>query len=124
MRGNTFILVPVDEKNNNVPTKLKDKWKFTEPVPNENGELAGETTVIHPSWLAAANKLKRFFGVVRELTDHPYLDGDYMLVEFELSHIDGEIQAVEALQSGSSNKYQILTVSEAKRLLKGEDIWS
>lgn len=115
------MLVPKAEKDNAVPTKLKDKWGFKES-PENNPE--GEPVVIHPSWLKAANKLKSNFGEIREIT---YGGQDFLLIELELSFIDGEVQEVQKLQSQQAAKkahYRILTNEEAKRIIAGEDIFS
>lgn len=117
-QGNCFILIPEAEKNNAVPVKLKDKWQFTEP-----DEVTGEPVAINPSWLKAANKLKGNFGEIRPVT---YGGQNFILIELELSFIDGEVAEVVKLQSNQVAKkahYRILTNDEAKRLLAGEDVF-
>lgn len=121
-QGNCYILIPEAEKNNPVPLKLKEKWRFKEPVLNKQGEPTGETE-IHPSWLGAANRLRQNFGDVRQIT---YGGQTFQLIELELSFIDGEVAEVTKLQSQQASKkawYRILTNDEAKRLIGGEDVF-
>ena len=120
MQGNCYILVPDAEKNNPVPVKLKNKWAFKDPVTDANGIQAGEVDV-HPSWLGAANRLKQYFGDIRELS----IDGKpFTLIELELSFIEGEVAEVLKLQSNKPRdyKYYILTATEAQELLSGKTI--
>lgn len=123
-QGNIYLIVPEGEKNSTVPAKLRDKWQFQEPVLDPvTGEPTGETVLVHPSWLGAANRLRGSFGEVREFT---YGGAPFLLVELELSWIDGEVAEVERLQSRQASKkahYRLLTNSEAQRLLAGEDIF-
>lgn len=116
-------MVPDAEKNNNVPLKLKEKWKFKEPVIDpQTGEVTGETE-IHPSWLKLANKLKSNFGEIRTLTYH---ESPFILIELELSFINGEVSEVQKLQTNKAGKtahYRILTNTEAKAILDGQDIF-
>ena len=118
-QGNLYLLVPTAEKDNQVPAKLRDKWQFQEPVLDPNtGEPTGETITVHPSWLGAANRLRKQFGVVRELT---YNNEGFQLIELELSWVDGEVQEVEKLQSQQAAKrahYRMLTNTEAKGFIK------
>lgn len=122
-QGNLYLLIPDNEKENQVPAKLRDKWQFTEAVLDEQGQPTGQTTIVHPSWLGAANRLRKNFGVVRDVT---YSGKAFKLIELELSFIDGEVQEVQKLQSnqpGRQQDYQILTNSEAQDLLAGIDIF-
>ena len=123
-QGNIYLLVPAPEKNNAVPLKLKNKWKFKDPVTDpETGEVTGEVE-IHPSWLKAANRLKSNFGEIRERT---YNGQQFLLIELELSWIDGEMAEVEKLQSQQAAKkghYRFLTNSEAKDFLAGVDVFA
>ena len=121
-QGNVYLLIPKTEKDNAVPLKLKEKWQFKEPVIDEKGIVTGEVE-IHPSWLKAANKLRSNFGDIRELT---YQGTQFLLIELELSFLDGEVAEVQKLQSNQAGKkawYRILTNSEAKQLLSGQDIF-
>lgn len=122
-QGNCYLLIPALEKENAVPLKLKEKWQFKEPVIDpETGEVTGKIE-IHPSWLKAANKLRSNFGDIREVS---YAGVDYLLIEMELSFIDGEVAEVQKLQSNQVGKrahYRILTNSEAKDFLAGIDIF-
>ena len=117
------MLVPDAEKNLNVPLKLKEKWKFKEPVIDpQTGQVTGEVE-IHPSWLKAANKLKSNFGEIRTIT---YKGAPFILIELELSFINGEVAEVQKLQSNQAGKtanYRILTNTEAKAILDGQDIF-
>ena len=116
-------MVPKLEKDNLVPTKLKEKWDFKEPELDGQGDPTGNAIQINPSWLKAANKLKADFGEIREIT---YNSIDYLLIELELSYIDGEVGEVLKLQSNTPAKkanYRILTNSEAKELLAGIDVF-
>lgn len=121
MQGNCFILIEEESKDAQVPVKLKNKWKFTEPIIDQDtGQQIGEVE-LHPSWLQAANKLRQQFGDVRELQ----IDGkDYVLIELELSFVDGEVEEVLKLQSNKpgSNNFTILTNSEANELLRGGNL--
>lgn len=128
-QGNVYIIIPAGQKDSQIPLKLKNKWQFEEPVLDENGEAVLDengnptTTIIHPSWLKAANKLRQNFGDVREVT---YGGNPFLLVEMELSFLNGEISDVQKLQSkqpGAIADFRILTNSEARRLLAGEDIF-
>ena len=121
-RGNIYLLVPDAEKNNPVPTKLKERWKFKDQQANE---ATGETTEVdvHPSWIGAGNRLKQHFGEVRTLT---FQGQNYILIEMELSFVDGEVDAVRALQSNQTGKkywYRMLTNTEAQDILRGVDIF-
>lgn len=121
-QGNVYLLIPKSEKYNAVPLKLKEKWQFKEPVTDEKG-IVTEEVEIHPSWLKAANKLRSDFGDIRELT---YQGTQFLLIELELSFLDGEVAEVQKLQSNQAGKkawYRILTNSEAKQLLSGQDIF-
>lgn len=122
-QGNIYLLVPKAEKDNAVPLKLKEKWKFKEPTTDpQTGEVTGEIE-IHPSWLKAANKLRSNFGDIREVT---YGGTDFLLIELELSFIDGEVAEVQKLQINQPAKkahFRILTNTEAKELLAGIDIF-
>ncbi len=91
-------------------------------VIDEKGIVTGEVE-IHPSWLKAANKLRSNFGDIRELT---YQGTQFLLIELDLSFLDGEVAEVQKLQSNQAGKkawYRILTNSEAKQLLSGQDIF-
>lgn len=117
MQGNCYILVPEGEKNNPVPLKLKNKWQFTDPGANTDDP----PVEVHPSWLGAANRLKSYFGDVREVT----VEGKpFILIELELSFVEGEVAEVLKLQSSKPGeyKYTILTNSEAVELLSGKTI--
>ena len=117
MQGNCYILIPDAEKNNPIPVKLKDKWQFTDPGPKPDDP----PVVVHPSWLGAANRLKNQFGEVRELT----LEGKpFILIELELSFVEGEVAEVLKLQSNKPGdyKYTILTNTEAVEVLGGKTI--
>lgn len=117
MQGNCYILVPEGEKNNPVPVKLKNKWQFTDPGANTDDP----PVEVHPSWLGAANRLKSYFGDVREVT----VEGKpFILIELELSFVEGEVAEVLKLQSSKPGeyKYTILTNSEAVELLSGKTI--
>ena len=110
-------MVPEGEKNNQVPLKLKNKWRFTDPGANPNDP----PVEVHPSWLGAANRLKNYFGDVREVT----VEGKpFILIELELSFVEGEVAEVLKLQSSKPGeyKYTILTNSEAVELLAGKTI--
>ena len=122
-QGNIYLLVPKIEKDNPVPLKLKDKWQFKETPIDQNGEPTGEPIIIHPSWLKAANRLKTDFGEIIEIT---YNAQQFLVIELELSFIDGEVAEVQKLQSNQVAKkawYRILTNDEAKRLIGGEDVF-
>lgn len=117
MQGNCYILIPEGEKNNPVPVKLKNKWQFTDPGANPDDP----PVEVHPSWLGAANRLKSYFGDVREVT----VEGKpFILIELELSFVEGEVAEVLKLQSSKPGeyKYTILTSSEAVELLSGKTI--
>lgn len=119
-QGNIYLLVPEGEKNNTVPLKLKEKWKFKE---QPEGQPEAEPVLINPSWLKAANKLKGNFGEIRQVT---YGGAQFLLIELELSFLNGEVTEVQKLQSNQAGKkahYRILTNSEAKALLAGTDIF-
>lgn len=122
-QGNAYLLVPKAEKDSQVPLKLKEKWRFKEPViDDKTGEVTGEVE-IHPSWLKAANKLKSNFGEIREIN---YQGTEFLLIELELSFINGEVVEVQKLQSNQAGKrawYRILTNSEARAFLDGADIF-
>ena len=116
-------MVPTSEKDNNVPLKLKNKWKFKDPILDGEGNPTGEVE-IHPSWLGAANRLKKNFGATRPVT---YEGNPFVMIELELSFIEGEIAEVEKLQSNSPSakaKYRILTNTEAKDFLNGVDVFA
>lgn len=122
-QGNVYLLIPKAEKDNAVPLKLKEKWQFKEPVTDEKGIVTGEFE-IHPSWLKAANRLRYNFGDIRETT---YNGQQFVLIELELSWIDGEVAEVEKLQSNQANKkghYRFLTNTEAKDFLAGVDVFA
>ena len=117
MQGNCYILIPDAEKNNPVPVKLKDKWQFADPGPKPDDP----PVVVHPSWIGAANRLKNQFGEVRELT----LEGKpFILIELELSFVEGDVAEVLKLQSNKPGeyKYTILTNTEAVEVLSGKTI--
>jgi len=120
-QGNVWILIESDSKDNPVPVKLKNKWKFTEPIVDaDTGQEIGSEE-IHPSWLTAANRLRQQFGDVREVS----IDGkEHILVEMELSFVEGEIEEVQKLQSNTLGNYNftIYTNSEAIALLRGESM--
>jgi hypothetical protein len=120
-QGNVWILIESDSKDNPVPVKLKNKWKFTEPILDaDTGQQIG-IEEIHPSWLGAANRLRQQFGDVREVG----IEGkEYILVEMELSFVEGEVEEVQKLQSNRPGNYNftIYTNSEAIALLRGESM--
>lgn len=121
MRGNCYILVPDTEVNELVPNKLSDKWGFTQPVTDADGNPTDVTAPLHPTWLEAATLLRSYFG---DPVDVTYQGNQYTMMEFELSFVNGEIAEVVNLQSDVAGNYDftIYTASEADEIIKGADL--
>jgi hypothetical protein len=110
-QGNAWVLIPDNDKNNLVPQKLAEKWNFTEQVDGQD-----EPQFFHPTWVEASTRLRTLYGDIRNLTHN---GTDYIMCEYELSYINGEIASVVALQTGTPGDpaYFILTNSEAIQML-------
>lgn len=123
MQGNVYVIVPSDHYDSLVPQPLSDLFGFYGfESYDEFGNPIGDPIPIHPTWAQAAERLTPIFGEPIYIT---YNSADYMIMELELSHINGEAASVVALQSAEKPAwFKFATNTEAIKLINGEDIFA
>lgn len=121
MAKGSYIIIPLSAYDTKVPLVVAQRWNFTTMTNEEGGAV-----FFHPTWReAVALGIQSQYGVPREF-DYPPSGGQrYVLLEFSLS--GGLTDDIEALQSSdpeSVANFQIITVTEARNILNGVDIFS
>lgn len=116
MARGTYTLIPLTAYDSQVPQPLADKWAFT--VDDENRL----PQPYRPTWREAMGMgIENEYGVPRQVA---YMGVDYMLLEFSLSGgLTDDIEALQATEPETVADYQLLTASEARSLLEGDDIF-
>lgn len=119
MARGSYIIIPMTAYDSPVPLVVAERWNFT-----TTNELE-ETEFVHPTWReAVALGIQSQYGVPREF-DYPPSGGQrYVLLEFSLSGgLTDDIEALQSSDPASVADYQILTVTEARNLMAGIDIF-
>jgi hypothetical protein len=119
MARGSYIIIPMTAYDTQVPLVVAERWDFKTP------DEQGIHQFFHPTWRQAVELgIQSQYGVPRELGYPPSGGQRYVLLEFSLS--GGLTDDIEALQSSDPEavaNYQILTVTEARNILNGVDIF-
>jgi hypothetical protein len=119
MARGSYIIIPITAYDSAVPLVVAQRWNFT--TSNEGGE----PQFVHPTWRQAVELgIQSQYGVPREF-DYPPSGGQrYVLLEFSLSGgLTDDIEALQSSDPAAVADFQILTVTEARNILNGVDIF-
>lgn len=117
-QGNVYIVIPQGEKTKKIPSKLFDKLGWEETERGNNGEETKRKK--EPTWQEVGERYKSQFGDVRT---HQWQGITYNVIELELSFLNGEIAELVKLQKGNKKDFLLMTNTEARRWLAGEDVF-
>lgn len=100
-KGNIFYTIPKSEENNQVSTKIGERYKWID----EN-----EKTVIL-TWLQLQERLSNKFG---KPTYKKFNGEEYLVLEFNASFLKGEVE--ELINNGAQKQEPNFTVWEADEI--------
>lgn len=119
-QGNVYIVIPNGEKSRKIPSKLFNRLGWDEPIIDpETGEETGKRKK-EPTWQEVGGRYRSQFGDIRT---HEWEGVTYSIIELELSFFKGEIAEVVKLQKSNKKDFILMTNSEARRWLSGEDVF-
>jgi hypothetical protein len=119
MARGSYIIIPMTAYDTQVPLVVAERWDFKTP------DEQGIPQFFHPTWREAVELgIQSEYGVPREF-DYPPSGGQrYVLLEFSLSGgLTDDIEALQSSDPAAVANYQILTVTEARNILNGVDIF-
>ncbi len=111
--GNIFISIPSADFNNLIPAELN--WTLNRVSAPEDVEGPAVVESYVPTWNELSEANKGLYGAAVTVS----VDGtEYMLLEMEASHINGEFSALKNLGNGLSvPSYTIYSATEARQFI-------